>query len=119
MPIRKKILLIDDDVDFGILMEKLLTDENFDFLIAHTLTEGMLLLEKENPEFVFLDNMLPDGVGWEKTEYILHNYPQTQLNLLSGLSVPKTSSSTFRILEKPLTRHELLSCLNNYNLKAV
>jgi len=119
MHIKKKILLVDDDKDFGILMKKLLIDENFDFFVAHTLTEGMLLLEKENPEFVFLDNMLPDGLGWEKTEYILSNYPQTQLNLLSGLSVPKTSALTFRILEKPLTRLELLSCLNNYNLKTV
>ncbi len=117
MPIRKKILLVDNDKDFGILMKKLLINENFDFLIAHTIKEGMLLLEKENPEYVFLDNILPDGLGWEKTEYILHNYPQTQLNLMSGLNAPKTSSSTFRILEKPLIWHELLSCLNNYNLK--
>ncbi|MEO8150974.1 MAG: response regulator [Bacteroidia bacterium] len=110
---RKKILLVDDDEDFGILMKKLLTNENFEFFVAHTLTEGMLLLEKENPDFVFLDNLLPDGLGWEKTEFILTNYPQTQLNLVSGLSVPKTSASTFRILEKPLTRHELLSCLDS------
>ncbi len=34
----------------------------------------MLLLESESKEFVFLDNILPDGLGWEKTEYILHNY---------------------------------------------
>ncbi len=119
MPTRKKILLIDDDKDFGILMKILLINENFEFLVAHTLIQGMLLLEKENPEFVFLDNMLPDGLGWEKAEYILTNYPQTQLNLLSGFNVPKTSASTFRILEKPLTKIELLSCLNNYNLKTV
>lgn len=111
MLIRKKILLIDDDKDFGILMKKMLINENFDFLMAHTIKEGMLLFEIENPEIVFLDNILPDGLGWEKTEYILHNYPQTQLILLSGLSVPKTSSSTFRILEKPLTRSELYNAL--------
>ena len=110
---RKKVLLVDDDEDFGILMRKLLINENVEFLIAHTLTEGMRILEKEHPEYVFLDNILPDGSGWEKTEFILHNYPQTQLNLLSALGVPKTSASTFRILEKPLSIQELLSCLNN------
>lgn len=104
---------MDDDLDFGILMKKLLSNENVDFLIAHTLTEGMRMLEKEHPEYIFLDNMLPDGSGWEKTEFILHNYPQTNLNLLSGLSVPKTSASTFRILEKPLTIEDILACLNN------
>ncbi len=113
MPIRKKILLVDDDEIFCIFMKKLLINENFDFIIARTLKEGMLLLEKENPEFVFLDNFLPDGLGWEKAEYILQTYPQTELNLLSGSNVPKTSASKFRILEKPLTLHELLSCLTN------
>jgi len=117
MAIVKKILLVDKDEDCGILMKELLTNENFKFLIANTLTEGMLLLEKENPEFVFLDNILPDGFGWEKTEYILSNYPKTQLNLLSELNVPKTSALTFRILEKPLTSNEFLSCLNNCNMK--
>ncbi|CAN5375166.1 hypothetical protein BH11BAC2_BH11BAC2_06980 [soil metagenome] len=115
----KKVLLIDDDEDFGMLMKKLLTDENYNFFVAHTLADGLLLLEKEKPDFVFLDNILPDGLGWEKMEYILVHYPNTQLNLLSALSVPKTSASTFRILEKPLTQLELLSCLNNYNLKTV
>lgn len=110
---RKKVLLVDDDQDFGKLMRKLLINENVEFLVAHTLTEGMRILETEHPEYVFLDNILPDGSGWEKTEFILHNYPQTHLNLLSALSVPKTSASTFRILEKPLTMQELLSCLNN------
>jgi len=119
MPIKKKILLVDDDKDFGILMKKFLVDENFDFLVAYTLSEGMQLLEKEKPEFVFLDNILPDGLGWEKAAHILHNYPQTQLILLSGFNVPKTSASTFCILEKPLTRNELLSCLNNFNLKTL
>ncbi|MDZ4667425.1 MAG: response regulator [bacterium] len=119
MPIIKKILLVDNDKDCGILLKELLINENFKFLIASTLTEGMLLLEKENPEFVFLDNILPDGLGWEKTEYILHNYPKTQLNLLGGFNVPKTSALTFRILEKPLTSDEFLLCLNNYKLKIV
>ena len=108
---RKKVLLVDNDEDFGILMKKLLIDENVEFLVASTLTEGMMMLEKEHPEYVFLDNKLPDGSGWEQTEFILHNYPQTRLNLLSGLSVPKTSASTFRILEKPLSLQDLKSCL--------
>ena len=113
MPNRKKVLLVDDDEDFGKLMKKLLKNENVEFLVARTLTEGMMILEKEHPEYVFLDNMLPDGPGWSKTEFILHNYPKIHLNLLSALSVPKTSASTFRIIEKPLSLQELLSCLNN------
>lgn len=110
---RKKVLVVDDDEDFGKLMKKLLKNENIEVLLAYTLSEGMKMLEKEHPEYLFLDNMLPDGAGWEKTEYILQNYPGVHLNLLSALSVPKTSASTFRIIEKPLSLQELLSCLDN------
>ena len=66
----------------------------------------------EKPEYVFLDNSLPDGMGWGKTEFILANYPLTHLNLVSALDVPKTSASTFRILEKPVSINEILACLN-------
>ena len=109
---KKKILIIDDDKDFGLALKYFFADKNFELIVAHTLTEGMVMLEKEKPEYLFLDNSLPDGMGWGKTEFILTNYPQTHLNLVSALDVPKTSASTFRILEKPVSMEEILSCLN-------
>lgn len=109
---KKKILIIDDDKDFGLALKYFFADKNFELIVAHTLTEGMVMLEKEKPEYLFLDNSLPDGMGWGKTEFILTNYPQTHLNLVSALDVPKTSASTFRILEKPVSLEEILSCLN-------
>jgi len=109
---KKKVLVIDDDEDFGLALTYFFADKDFQLFVAHTIADGMDVLEKERPEYIFLDNSLPDGLGWGKTEYILKNYPQTHLNLLSALGVPKTSASTFRILEKPITLDEILSCLN-------
>ena len=103
----KKVLIIDDEEDLGVLLKHFFTVKKIDVYVARTIAEGMKLLEEEKPDFIFLDNNLPDGLGWGKTEYILVNYPQTQLNLISGLDVPKTSSSSFRILEKPLLWEEL------------
>ncbi|HTF18448.1 MAG TPA: response regulator [Chryseolinea sp.] len=103
----KKVLIIDDEEDLGILFQRFFNPKHIDVYVAHTIADGMRLLEEQNPDFLFLDNNLPDGLGWGKTEYILINYPQTQLNLISALDVPKTSSSTFRILEKPLLLEEL------------
>jgi len=99
---KRKILIIDDEEDFGFLMKSFFTPRNFDVYIAFTLAAGMRILEEEKPDVMLLDNNLPDGLGWEKTEYILANYPLTQLNLISALNIPKTSTSSFRILEKPL-----------------
>ena len=103
----KKVLIIDDEEDLGILFRHFFNPKHIDVYVAHTIAEGMRLLEEQNPDFLFLDNNLPDGLGWGKTEYILMNYPRTKLNLISALNAPKTSSSTFRILEKPLLLEEL------------
>src|SRR3982750_455321 len=64
----KKILVIDDDKDFGVALKFFFADKDVELHVAHTLSEGMTMLEKEKPEFIFLDNNLPDGLGWGKTE---------------------------------------------------
>jgi DNA-binding response OmpR family regulator len=106
---KKKLLVIDDEEDFGFLMKTFFTPRNFEVFVAFTLASGMKILQEENPDIVFLDNNLPDGLGWGITEYILANHPEAQLNLISALNVPKTSSSSFRILEKPLQWEQLKS----------
>ena len=72
----KKILIIDGDQHFGLAMKFFFAKKNFDLLLAYTLSEGMLILEREKPEYVFLDNHLPDGLGRGKSEYIQAQYPQ-------------------------------------------
>jgi DNA-binding NtrC family response regulator len=104
---KKKVLIIDDERDFGLLLKGFFTKKEYDVSVSYTIEDGMKALEEIKPDFIFLDNNLPDGLGWGKTEYILKNYPQTQLNLITAYHVPKTSAQTFRILEKPLNIEEL------------
>jgi len=103
----KKVLIIDDEEDFGMLMKRFFSQKNYEVFVAYTIEDGMKILDDETPDVVFLDNNLPDGYGWDKTEYILAKYPLTQLNLISALNVPKTSASSFRILEKQMLLKEL------------
>lgn len=103
----KKILVVDDEADFTLLMTEYFTKRGFEVHTAGNIREGLLLLAEQHPDYIFLDNNLPDGLGWGKIEYILVNYPKAQLNLISAFHVPKTSSSSFRILEKPLLLEDL------------
>ena len=105
--VNKKILIIDDETDFGFLMKSFFSSRHHVVFIAQTLAEGMRTLEDEKPDYIFLDNHLPDGCGWGKTEFILDNYPHVHLNLISAMDVPKTSASSFRILFKPTMHDEL------------
>jgi DNA-binding response OmpR family regulator len=103
----RKVLIIDDDKEFGFIISKILLKKNHQVFVAGTIEEGMLMLQENEPEIVFLDNQLPDGLGWGKAEYILANYPNIQLNLISALDVPKTSTSSFQIWEKQQLIEEL------------
>jgi CheY-like chemotaxis protein len=108
----KKVLIIDDEADFGVLMKSFFVQRHFEVYVAHTIAEGMRILDEEKPDIIFLDNQLPDGLGWGKAEFILLHHPQVTLNLISALDVPVTSASGFRILHKPDLRDELVRMFN-------
>jgi DNA-binding NtrC family response regulator len=103
----KKILVIDDERDFQILMQSFFTANGHQVFVAGTLKEGLAILDKNHPDVIFLDNNLPDGLGWESSEFIRTKYPEIDLNLISANHVPKTTTSCFRILEKPLRFEEM------------
>jgi DNA-binding response OmpR family regulator len=104
---RRKVLIIDDEVDFGFLMKEYFSKKDCDVFVANSIATGLGLLQQEKPDYMLLDNNLPDGLGWSKTEFILANYPKTNLILISAMEVPKTNSSSFQILYKPLLASEL------------
>jgi DNA-binding response OmpR family regulator len=103
----KKILIIDDDADFGFLMTEFFSKRGGEVKVAKSLNEGLLLLRNNNQDYIFLDNNLPDGLGWGKTEYIVANYPNARLILISSMDVPRTNTLSFGILFKPFINEEL------------
>lgn len=107
---KKKVLIIDDETDFCLLLQSFFSRKNYDVHMSNSLEDGMDALKNGHPDIVFLDNNLPDGLGWEKAEYIMENYPYLQLNLISAYhyDVPKgDKNSSFRIWEKPINLAEL------------
>lgn len=103
----KKILVIDDERDFQILMQSFFTPNGHKVFVAGNIKDGLKLLDEEHPDVIFLDNNLPDGLGWKSAEFIREKYPEVDLNLISADHLPKIFTSSFRILEKPLHLHEM------------
>ena len=58
---KKKVLIIDDEEDFGMLMKRFFSQKNYDVYVAYTISDGMKLLNEVLPDIIFLDNNLPDG----------------------------------------------------------
>lgn len=61
----KTILVIDDDVHIGNLLEEALSREGYKILRAYSGTEALLLLSRSAPDLVLLDLMLPGLSGEE------------------------------------------------------
>ena len=61
----KKILIIDDDIQIGSLEQEVLEENGYDCMRAYSGTEAVLLLEREQPDLILLDLMLPGLSGEE------------------------------------------------------
>lgn len=112
----KKVLIIDDEVDFCLLLKAYLTRHNYDVYYSHTLAAGVEQAKKISPEIIFLDNNLPDGLGWEMASYFLEAYPHVQLNLISAYhpDLPSVKvTPALKIWEKPISLRELERFLAN------
>ena len=58
-----KILIIEDEADAAMLLEKRLSKNGFEVLTANDVPESIELLQKEKVDLVILDLMLPAGGG--------------------------------------------------------
>lgn len=70
----KKILIIDDDLHIGNVLEETLTNEGYSVDRAYSGTEAVLVLSNTKPDLVLLDLMLP-GLSGEKVLPYINGIP--------------------------------------------
>lgn len=107
---KRKILIIDDEVDFCMIMKGFFSKKNYEVLLAYTLHEGLSILQDQQPEILFLDNNLPDGNGWDCINEIVETTPQTKAYLISAhrnISPLRDSNENVIIWEKPISMEML------------
>jgi two-component system OmpR family response regulator len=113
-----RILLIDDEEDYCLLMKNFFFTRNCNVQMAHTLKEGLECIRIYKPDILFLDNNLPDGKGWSHVDYILDENPETQIHLISAYK-PETknirSLDKVRVWEKPISLNNLSNILTAYS----
>jgi len=105
-----KVLMIDDEVDYCQIMKNFFTKRNYEVYLAYTLNDGLNLLNSVRPDILFLDNNLPDGLGWDFVEEIRQKLPQIEINLISAYSHGDVSVSNLPgiyVWEKPLQMDQL------------
>ena len=73
------VLVVDDDVSIGNMLEEALKKENYQVTRAYSGTEALMVLEKEKPSLMILDLMLP-GITGEEVLKRVDNYMESNTN---------------------------------------
>ena len=105
-----KILIIDDDVSIGNMIETALLKAGHEAWRAYSGTEALLLLEKEQPELILLDLMLP-GLSGEELLPKIREIPVIVVSAKVGIDdkVNMLLGGAVDYLTKPFELKELLA----------
>lgn len=107
---RRKVLIIDDEVDLCLLLKGYFQKKDFDVFIAHTLREGIEMADRIIPDLLFIDNNLPDGFGWSEAPALAQRFPSLLINLISAYhpTVPDMpAGAQVHVFEKPISLKDL------------
>jgi excisionase family DNA binding protein len=78
------VLVVDDDAGTRALVRSSLELEGFDVLEAASASEGLVALDEEAPDLIFLDVMMPGMDGWEMLQRVQEKHGSTPVVMFSG-----------------------------------
>ena len=114
-PSEYKILIVDDVMSNVLLLKVLLTNEKFAIATASNGRQALEQVEKENPDLVLLDVMMPDMSGFEVAQN-LQSKPNTAdipIIFLTALNSTADIVKGFQVgandfISKPFNKEELI-----------
>ena len=114
-PSEYKILIVDDVMSNVLLLKVLLTNEKFAIATASNGRQAVEQVEKENPDLVLLDVMMPDMSGFEVAQHLKSN-PNTAdipIIFLTALNSTADIVKGFQVgandfISKPFNKEELI-----------
>jgi DNA-binding response OmpR family regulator len=77
----KRILLVDDDAEIVEALRLALESNGYEILVARDGNQGLALVEREDPDLVILDMMMPKRSGFLVLEKLLRRDPPSERKL--------------------------------------
>ncbi|RZK49012.1 MAG: sigma-54-dependent Fis family transcriptional regulator [Pedobacter sp.] len=113
----KKILIVDDEVNIGLLLSKFLSRNNYAVETATSGNSAFELLSKQHFDLVLCDYRLEDTDGKDILVKIKENYPKTGVIIITGYSDIKVAVELIKLgaydyITKPLYPDEILNTIN-------
>jgi DNA-binding response OmpR family regulator len=116
-----RILVADDDPSVRELCQIVLSTEGYEVLLAENAEEGIALAQREHPDLILLDWMMPDVDGMDallalKADPATSQIPVVMLTALDGM--PQITLATYNgadgYVTKPFEVDDLLSLVRRF-----
>ncbi len=118
---KKKVLIIDDDMDFREMAKIVLESVGYDVLEAENGASGLQQVKDTDLNFILLDVMMEEvDSGVKVAKDIAEAAPETPIVILSSFAdaakqmFDTTALPVKEYLQKPLKSDELLALVNKY-----
>src|SRR5438874_8877118 len=115
-----KVLVVDDSLSVRKVVERALMGRQIEVVCAATGTEALERIEREAPDIVVCDVVMPDRDGYEICDFIKRHprLGQTPVLLMSGIVNDEVRERAARvqsagILAKPFAADDLIRHLDN------
>ena len=114
-----KVLIVDDDPYILMSLEFLMKKNGFDVMVARNGTEALEIVEKQVPDIVLLDIMMPDVDGYAICSSIKSNPVTSHIKVvfMSAKTRPADIRKAYDLdavhyVTKPFSTRELLKSIN-------
>lgn len=88
----KKILIVEDDKDFLWILKTSFTNQPFSMIYAENGEDGLIMAEKEKPDLILIDILLPQMDGITMAQKIKEKGLNPQMIFLTNLKDPNRIS---------------------------
>jgi len=115
---KKTVLIIDDEEELCMLMELVLEREHFIAESIHVLGEALHTIEKMKPDYIFLDNHLPDGKGIDFIRKMIDTCPGAKIVMMTAHNEKQLNEKALHegasyFLHKPFNRNNIENIINS------
>lgn len=109
----KRILIIEDDIAFSLLMKSFLEKNGFKADIAGNIRQGKKLLESPAPDLLLMDYRLPDGTGMDLLQDLRREQSSLPVIIMTSFHDIKTAVKAIKhgasdFITKPVHQEELI-----------
>ncbi len=115
---KKKILVVDDEEDMAMVLKVRLNANGYDVILASDSMEAFRVANKENPDLILLDVMIPVEDGFAVAERLKESVVTHRIPIIFLTGVQGGQEKAFKLgasgyLMKPYQPKELMETIHN------